>query len=323
MTDPVEPPAGDPSLGVAAGGRADAAVSRARLLLFGAGVLFGLSAVLARVASLGGMNGGQVTLARFAVGMAAVAGLFVSRPGTFRPVRRWLLVSRGVFGGFAALLYFLAIERIPAGEATLLNNTFPIWGVLISLFLLGERPTIHLAVALALASGGVFLVLGGGQIRLHLGTGEIFAIVSAITGGAAVTSIRALRATDNAPTIFFAFAVGGFLVSIPFGFSSWPSSVIPYVATLAVGVVAFLAQLLMTEAYGTLSVPEAALWQQLTPIASYLWALTLGERIGAITVVGVLLGVAGIVYGSLLGHRPTDAGSMKAKMAAGIPTEEP
>jgi drug/metabolite transporter (DMT)-like permease len=323
MAHPVEPPAGGPSLGVAAAGRADAAVSRARLLLFGAGVLFGLSAVLARVAALGGMNGGQVTLARFAVGMAAVGGLFVARPGTFRPTRGWLLLSRGVFGGFAALLYFLAIERIPAGEATLLNNTFPIWAVLISLVLLGERPTIHLAIALAIASAGVYLVLGGGEIRLHLGTGEVLAIVSAITGGAAVTSIRALRATDNAPTIFFAFAVGGFLVSIPFGLSPWPSSPVPYVATLAVGVVAFLAQLLMTEAYGTLSVPEAALWQQLTPIASYLWALTLGERIGWVTVVGVLLGVAGIVYGSVLGHRPREAGSARAKMAEGIPTEEP
>ncbi len=323
MKDPVEPPAGDPSLGVAAGGRGDADVSRARLLLFGAGVLFGLSAVLARFASLAGMSGGQVTLARFAVGMAAVAGLFVARPGTFRPVRRWLLVSRGAFGGLAALLYFLSIERIPAGEATLLNNTFPIWGVLLSLFLLGERPTIHLAVALALASGGVFLVLGGRGMHLHLGTGEVLGIVSAMAGGFAVTSIRALRATDNAPTIFFAFAVGGFAVSIPYGLSPWPSSAVPYVATLAVGVVAFLAQLLMTEAYGTLSVPEAALWQQLTPVASYLWALTLGERIGVTTVLGVLLGVAGIVYGSVLGHRPRDAGSMKAKMAAGIPAEEP
>jgi drug/metabolite transporter (DMT)-like permease len=72
-----------------------------------------------------------------------------------------------------------------------------------------------------------------------------------------------------------------------------------------------------------LSVPEAALWQQLTPIASYLWALTIGERIGAWTLVGVLLGVAGIVYGSVLGHRPREARSPEAQIAAGIPAEEP
>ncbi len=297
--------------------------ARARALLFGAGVLFGLSAVLARLATLGGMSGGQVTLVRFALGLVFVGGIFAARPGMFRPRRKGLLVSRGLFGGFAALLYFLAIARIPAGEATLLNNTFPIWAVLLSLFLLNERPTIHLLVALGLASAGVFLVLGGGEVRLGLGWGEGLAVLSAITGGAAVTSIRALRATDNAPTIFFAFAVGGFVVSIPFALGPWPGVWAPYLATLGVGIVAFLAQLLMTEAYGTLSVPEAAVWQQLTPIASYLWALGLGEPIGGTTVLGVLLGVAGIAYGAVLGHAPRDAQAPEAKLAEGIPTEEP
>jgi drug/metabolite transporter (DMT)-like permease len=322
MKIPGEQPASGPPLGMAIPSP-EALRTRARALLFGAGVLFGLSAVLARLATLGGMNGGQVTLVRFALGIAFVLGLFAARPGTFRPRRKDLLVSRGFFGGLAALLYFLAIERIPAGEATLLNNTFPIWAVILSFVLLNERPTVHLALALAVASAGVFLVLGGGDVRLGIGWGEGFAIVSALTGGAAITSIRALRATDNAPTIFFAFAVGGLLVSIPFAFGAWPTAALPYVATLGVGVVAFVAQLLMTEAYGTLSVPEAALWQQLTPIASYLWALTLGERIGFTTVVGVLLGVAGIVYGSVLGHRPKVARSPEARMAAGIPAEEP
>jgi len=305
-------------------GRADErAAARARLLLFGAGVCFGLSAVLARLATRAGMNGGQVTFFRFALGVAFVGGIFAARPGTFRPRRKGLLVSRGFFGGIAALLYFLAIERIPAGEATLLNNTFPIWAVLLSLFVLNERPTVHLGVGLALASAGVFLVLGGGGISLGLGLGEILAIVSAICGGAAVTSIRALRVTDNAPTIFFAFAVGGMAASLPYAFAPWPAAPVAWLAALGVGVVAFLAQLFMTEAYGALSVPEAALWQQLTPIASYLWALTIGERIGGWTLVGVLLGVAGIVYGSVLGHRPREARSPEAQLAAGIPAEEP
>ncbi|HET8541685.1 MAG TPA: DMT family transporter [Anaeromyxobacter sp.] len=322
MAGPGEQASADRPFGAAAAAPVHAR-ARARALLFGAGVLFGLSAVLARVATLAGMSGGQVTLARFGLGLAFVAGLFAARPGTFRPRRKGLLVSRGLFGGFAALLYFLAIARIPAGEATLLNNTFPIFAVVISLFVLNERPTVHLSIALLLASAGVFLVLGGGSVGFALGTGELLGIASAITGGAAVTSIRALRATDNAPTIFFAFAVGGFLVSIPFALGPWPSAWAPYVATLGVAIVAFVAQLFMTEAYGALSVPEAAIWQQLTPIASYLWALTLGEPVGWTTVIGVLLGVAGVAYGTVLGHAPRDASAPQARMAEGIPAEEP
>jgi drug/metabolite transporter (DMT)-like permease len=279
---------------------------QARALLFGAGVLFGLSAVLVKLASRGaGMRGGQVSLVRFVVGLASVGALFVARPGTFRPVKHRLLASRGLFGGISALLYFLAIARIPAGEATLLNNTFPIWAVMLSFVLLRERPTAHLAIALAVASAGVFLVLGGGSVRLGLGLGEIAAIVSAVTGGAAVTSVRALRATDNAPTIFFAMAVGGALVSVPFALGPWPTEALPWAASIGCGLVAFLAQLLMTEAYGALAVPEAALWQQLTPIASYGWALAvLGEPVSLSTVLGVALGIGGVAYGAVLGHRP-------------------
>jgi drug/metabolite transporter (DMT)-like permease len=298
--------------------------ARARALLFGAGVLFGLAAVLTKLAARGGMGGGQVTLLRFAVGLVAVVTLFAARPGTFRPVRYGLLASRGLFGGLAALLYYLAIALIPAGEATLLNNTFPIWAVLLSFFLLGERPTGHLAVALLVASVGVFLVLGGGEVRFGLGPGELLGIGSAIVGGAAVTSIRALRATDNAPTIFLAMALGGLAVSIPFGFAPWPAGPQAWLAAGAVGLVAFLAQLLMTEAYGALSVAEAALWQQLTPIASFAWALGIGERLTLVTALGVLLGIAGVVYGALLGHRPDPkAPPAEREAAAGLPAEEP
>ncbi len=302
-----------------------AARARARTLMFASGVLFGLSAVLAKLATMGGMAGGQVTLVRFGLGTAFVVALFRLRPGTFRPAGRLgLLAVRGLFGGLAALLYFLSIARIPAGEATLLNNTFPIFAVVLSFFLLNERPTIHLALALAVASAGVFLVLGGGAMRFSLGWGEVVGIASGVLGGAAVTAIRALRASHvPAPTIFFAFSLGGFLVSVPSGFGPWPTTALAWTGALTVGVSAFLAQLFMTEAYGALSIPEAALWQQLTPIASYLWALTLGETIGWSTAVGVLLGVAGIVYGSLLGHRPLEAASVEARIAEGLPAEEP
>jgi len=321
-------PTGEDDLATPPGGRAaaarhDALRRRARALLFAAAVLFGLSAVLARLATLRGMNGAQVTVVRFVLGLAFVTGLFAARPGTFRPRRRGLLATRGLFGGIAALVYFLAIERIPAGEATLINNTFPIWGVLLSLFLLDERPTIHLVIGLLLASAGVFLVLGGGGARLGLGWGELLAVVSAMTGGAAVTAIRALRATDDAPTIFFAFSVGALVVSIPFAIAPWPAAPHAWLAAAGVGVFAFGAQIFMTEAYGALSVAEAALWQQLTPIASYLWALLLGEGIGWKTLAGVLLGIAGIVYGSVLGHRPRHETSREAKLAEGIPAEEP
>jgi|WetSurMetagenome_2_1015567.scaffolds.fasta_scaffold248466_2 drug/metabolite transporter (DMT)-like permease len=284
-----------------------AASTRARLLLFLAAALFGLLAVLARLASLEGFGAAQVATVRFAVGTVLTLALFRLRPGTFRPVRRGLLVTRGVLGGLAALLYFYALSLIPAGQATLLNNTFPVIAVGISYFTLGERPNWHLLLALGVTSLGVYLVVGGGQAGFAMGWGQWVGIASAVLGAGAVTSIRALRATDNAPTIFFAFTLGGLIVSAPLAIGPWSLHLHAWVFALAAGVVSFAAQILMTEAYGALTVAEAAVWQQLTPVASFLWAgAVLGESLSAIGVAGVALGIAGVVYGSVLGRRPPE-----------------
>ncbi|MGA8891882.1 MAG: DMT family transporter [Anaeromyxobacteraceae bacterium] len=281
--------------------------TRARVLLFLAAALFGLLAVLARIASIEGLGAAQVATVRFAVGTALTLGLFQLRPGTFRPVRKGLLVTRGLLGGLAALLYFYALSLIPAGQATLLNNTFPVIAVAISYFTLGERPTWHLLLALGLTSLGVYLVVGGGQVGFTMGWGQWVGIASAFLGAGAVTSIRALRATDNAPTIFFAFTVGGLIVSAPLSVGPWSFHHHAWIFAMAAGVVSFAAQLLMTEAYGALTVAEAAVWQQLTPVASYLWAASvLGETLSTIGMFGVALGIAGVVYGSVLGHRPPE-----------------
>jgi drug/metabolite transporter (DMT)-like permease len=299
--------------------------ARARLELFGAAVLFGLMAAIARLASSGpqGLDAAQMTVVRFAVGGGMALALFRLRPGTFRPAAPRLLVARGVLGGVAALTYFAALARIPAGEATLLNNTFPVFAVLLSFFTLGERPTIHLLLALALTTAGVFLVLGGDARGIAYGAGHAIGLLSAVLGAGAVTAIRRLRASTNAPTIFFAFCVGGLVVSLPFALRGWPDDPRIWAMALSVGVLSFGAQLLMTDAYGALTVAEAGLWQQLTPLASFLWAVPLlAEPITAATIVGVLVGAAGVAYGTAFGHKP--AGARRAPpAAAATPTVEP
>jgi drug/metabolite transporter (DMT)-like permease len=280
---------------------------RARAELFAAAVLFGLMAALARLGSRepGDFSGPQMALFRMALGAGMALAFFRLRPGTFRPVNRRLLVTRGLLGGAAVLLYFQALARIPAGEATLLNNAFPVFATVLSFFTLGERPTAHLGAALAAVALGMALVLGDGALPTALGTGELAAIASALLGAGAVTSIRALRATDNALTIFFAFSAGGLAVCLPFAAGDWPPLGSVWLVALAVGVLSTAAQLLMTDAYGALTVPEAALWQQVTPVASYLWGIAmLGERPSGGGALGVLLAAGGVAYGTVLGHRP-------------------
>jgi drug/metabolite transporter (DMT)-like permease len=280
---------------------------RARLLLLGSAASFGLMAVLARRLSRGpgGFSAGQLTMIRFVVGAAVSLVAFRLRPGLYAPQNRRLLWTRGISGGIVVVLYFLALQRIPAGEAGMLYNLFPVIAIAMSIRAFGERPTIHLALALVLATAGVVLVLGDGTLRLGLGAGEALAVAAACFAAFSSVTIRAMRATDNSATIFFYFCLGGFPVALPFALGHWPGAGGPWALAAVMALAAFAAQVMLAEAYGPLSISEAAVWLQLTPLAQYLLgAAILGERVTAAGALGIVIGIAGVAYGTIRGHRP-------------------
>jgi drug/metabolite transporter (DMT)-like permease len=281
----------------------------ARFQLLGSAVCFGLMAVLARKLSRGpdGFSPGQLAVVRFAVGAAVSVVAFRLSPGLYRPHDLKRLWTRGVSGGIVVVLYFLALARIPAGEAGMLYNLFPVAATAMSIVAFGERPTIHLVIGILAATAGVVLVLGGGSLSLGLGVGEGLAIAAALFAAFSSVVIRAMRATDNAPTIFFFFCLGGLPVALPFALGAWPHGAQAWgswgLAAL-MGLAAFGAQVLMSEAYGTLTIGESAAWLQITPLAQYLLALPLlGEPVTAIGAMGILVGVAGITWATAFGHR--------------------
>jgi drug/metabolite transporter (DMT)-like permease len=294
--------------------------ARARLLLLGSAVSFGLMAVLARLLSRGpaGFSAGQLTAVRFVVGAAVSLLAFRLRPGLYRPRNRRLLWSRGLSGGIVVVLYFLALERIPAGEAGMLYNLFPVVATAGSVWAFGERPTVHLALALLVATSGVVLVLGNGTLRLGFGAGEAFAVGAAVFAAISSVTIRAMRATDNAATIFFYFCLGGLPVALPFALGPWPTDLSQWAIAGVMALAAFAAQVAMAEAYGALAISEAAVWLQLTPLAQYLLAAALlGEPVSGAGAAGILVGVAGVAYGTVLGHRPAPSASPAPPPAQG------
>lgn len=284
--------------------RGDALVRRmgARAELLASGVLFGgLMTVAVRAACQGpgSFSAGQVAVVRFGIGALTCLVLFALRPGTFRPVRLRLLATRGLLGGLTVMLYFASISRIGPGKATLLHNTHPMFATLIAIAVLGERPTWRLAGALALTTGGLGVVLASqAGPGLSFGLGEVAGLGSAVVAAAAVTTIRALRPTDNASTIFFAFCMGGLAVTWPFALAPWPTDPGLWLAALAAAFLAVGYQLLLTDALGFLGVAEVAAWQQASPVSAFLWAaFLLGESVGLLSAVGIAFVIAGVACG--------------------------
>ena len=292
---------------------ATAALSRRRLVarveLAGSAVCFGLMAILARKLTLpgAGFTAGHLAVLRFVVGALVSLAAFRLLPGLYRPSNYRLLVTRGLSGGAVVVLYFYALAHMPAGEAGILYNVFPVIAVVMSLFLFRERPTIHLWLAVLAASLGVVLVLGQGHAGLSLGRGGVAALAAAVFAATSANAIRAARHTENAATIFFYFCLAGLPVVLPFALDPWPRLTGGF-GSWGLGVLmsllAYGGQLLMSEAYGTLSVSEAAVWLQLLPIVQFLLAVPLlGERATGFGLAGVLITVAGVAYGTAFGHR--------------------
>ena len=277
-----------------------------RLELVGSGICFGLMAVLGRLLATGPVHftAGQLSVVRFGVGAAASLAVFAVRPALFRPGNFRLLVTRGISGGLVVILYFSALARIPAGDAGMIYNLFPAIATLLALSLLRERPSGRLWLAILVATLGVLLVLGNGSLQLGLGWGEGAALAAAVLAAVSANVIRAMRGTDNAPTIFFFFCLAGLPVVLPFALDPWPGGLVPWALAVAMALCAFAAQVLMTEAYGSLSVGEAASWLQLTPIAQYLIAAAvLGEALTPIGLLGIGVSVTGVAWATILGRR--------------------
>ena len=278
----------------------------ARVELAGSALCFGLMAILARKLTMPGMGftAGHLAVLRFVVGALVSLAVFGLIPGLYRPSNYRLLVMRGLSGGAVVVLYFYALAHIPAGEAGILYNMFPVIAIVMSLVIFKERPTIHLWLAILAASLGVALVLSQGRLGFGFGRGEVAALAAAVFAATSANAIRAVRHTDNAATIFFFFCIAGLPVVLPFALSPLPGGLGPWGLAILMSLLAYGGQILMSEAYGTLSVSEAAVWLQLLPIIQYLLAVPLlKERATVPGLVGVLITVVGVVYGTLWGHR--------------------
>jgi drug/metabolite transporter (DMT)-like permease len=269
---------------------------RALLLMALSAAFFGVMAFAAKLAARG-LSGGEVAFFRF-VFMTLVVLLVpsaVRKAVTFQ--RLDLLFYRGVFGGTAVLLYFLAIAHIPVGIATLLNYSSPVFSVAFAAGFLGERVHPRLLLPAVAALAGLVLSAGGGGQGIRFGRWEALGLLSAVLSGAAVAAIRAARRTEGSWAVFGSFTLFGLLASAPFGIVGFrPPSLREWLLLAVVGACSVAAQLLMTYSYRWVTNLQAGVLYQLTVVLSLaLGVLFLGDRLSPVQIFGVLLTLSGVV----------------------------
>lgn len=204
-----------------------------------------------------------------------------------------LHLLRALLGlGSMACLYY-SWSSLPLGQAALLKQTAPFFIPLLAWWWLGEGVSRRVRLALLVGFAGVALILKPQQGGMHVAL--LIGLAGAALGAGAKVTVRRMHLTEPPRRIVFYFSLfGTLLAALPAALHWVTPSARDGFWLLALGATSTLAQLLFTRAYAL--VPAA----QLGPFTytSVVLAALLGwwfwdERIGGITVVGMLLVFAG------------------------------
>jgi drug/metabolite transporter (DMT)-like permease len=185
--------------------------SRGAVALLSASFVFAVMGVLVKLAAAQGIPAAEAAFGRMLFGLALVAGL--RRVGAVRleTERRGMLITRGLLGVVALLFFYASLGGTSLANATLLSNTYFIFGPIVSAFLLRERPSARSAVAIPVALAGVWIVINPqlGGVRW----GDVAGLLSGMIAGFSIVTIRDLRRTESSLIILWYLCLVGSVVT--------------------------------------------------------------------------------------------------------------
>ena len=287
----------------------------APVLMVLATLLFAVMGVAVKYASAH-YSAGELVFYRSAIG-AVLIGAYARWRGT--PLRTPLLAMhawRSATGVSALALWFYAIEGLPLGTAMALNYMSSVW---MALFLLGgavwlgaSRVDSRLIAAVLVGFAGVALVLRP-TVQTEQAWYGLSGLSSGLLAAVAYLQITALgRAGEPDARVVFYFSLGGgALGAIIATVAGWhPHTPGGLALLLAIGLLATVAQTLMTRAYTLGATLTNASLQYLGIVFSALFGVWLfDDALSAMAVLGIALIIAaGLAATYLQARTPRDSG---------------
>lgn len=245
--------------------------SRGILLTLGSVVFFALMAVL--VKAIPNVSSYQTTFFRFAIGLGIIGILSLFGIINLKFNDKKNLFWRGLVGGVAVYLFYLAIIKLGVGKGSVYIYSYPIFATLFSMLILKEKvEPIKFVVIFISFAGLILLSVGGGKESLAgMGIYELIAIAGSVTTGLAVVFVKKLHNSDNSYAIFFSQCIVGFwMFLIPSGATQAKGDLSELFLLVLVGIVATIGQLFMTEGYRYVNVATGSLLQSMVPVFNLL-----------------------------------------------------
>ena len=201
---------------------------------------------------------GQVVFFRSVFAIVPVVIIYAARRELVTAVRTHRLkghLGRGVISVFAMFLSFAALQRLPLVDATAISFAAPLIVVALAALILKERVRRYRWSAVAIGFFGVIVMLTpyldlGDAAATGAAIGALLALLAAFCNAGTVIETRRLTDTETTAAIVFYFslfsALAG-LLTLPFAWH--PPTGLEFAKLVAIGVIAGVAHILLTEGY--------------------------------------------------------------------------
>ena len=294
---------------------AERAIS-APLLMIAASFLFATMGVCVKLAS-SQYSAGEIVFYRGLIGALFIVGLVRRRGGSLRTAVPAMHFWRGISGVCALVLWFYALGRLPLATAMTLNYMSSVW---MALFLIGgavalgsDRVDGRLVATVLVGFAGVALVLRPTRDQNQLWYG-LAGLSSGMLSALAYLQVTALgRAGEPEYRVVFYFSIGGtaagaLMMAAISGMQ--PHTARGLALLLAIGVLATVAQIMMTRAYAIGRTLSNASLQDLGIAFSFAYGVLLfDDPVTWMALAGMLLIVGAGLAATLLRSRraPVDS----------------
>ncbi len=206
----------------------------------------------------------ELVFFRNLIGVAIILYALRHTPPVLKGGKFHLLITRGVFGFTAMILFFYTITVIPLGEAITLNKISPLFGTVLAFYLLKEHLNKTTLIALLIGFLGILFITK--PVGMSISYEHFLGILGGFFAAAAYTTIKKIKDIYDARVIVLSFVGIGsalpallFLIapyvdapeSISFLFQEFrmPSSLSLWALIAFMAFISTLSQWLLTKAY--------------------------------------------------------------------------
>jgi len=258
------------------------------------------------------MSAMEIVFFRNMIGVVLILYALKHTPPKLSGGKWYLLITRGIFGFSAMILFFYTITTIPLGEAITLNKTSPLFVTILAYYLLKEHLSMQILFALLIGFIGVVLIAK--PTGFSISYEHFLGILGGFFAAAAYTTIKKIKDIYDSRVIVLSFVgVGTILpavlfflalhVEVPDAISflfptfSYPSSLKVWSLIIFMAIISTISQWLLTKAYSSsnLSIIGVISYTNIPFAIGFGWMLG-DEMPDSLTYIGIGF----IVFGGIL-----------------------